>query len=156
MSGPPKTPTRVLKNRGSWLAKTRSGEPTPPPGLPEPPAILCKKAKEKWDQVVPLLDEMGVLFKIDGDAVARYCEAWADYEIAKEWLHEKGQYYPLKDNEGRIKCFQQWPQVGIANHAAEQMNKIAAQFGMTPSARAGLTVDTGKNKGGKDKSRFFA
>ena len=154
--GPAKTPTKILNNRGSWRAKTRKGEPEPTPGLPEPPSILCEKAKEKWDEIVPLLDEMGILYRIDGDAVARYCEAWAEWCEAQEWIHEKGLYYPLKDDHGNIKCFQQWPQVGIANHSAEMMNKIGAQFGMTPSSRAGLSVDSGSRKNETGKGRHFA
>lgn len=154
--GRKKTPTAVLKIRGSWRAKTRKSEPKPPRGKPDCPEILSEAAKEKWNQLIPILDDMGLLSKIDGDAIARYCESWARWADAIKWIHEKGEFYPLKDDNGNVKCLQQFPQVGIANHMAEQMNRLAAQFGMTPSARAGLSVDPGTNKKENTKEKYFA
>ena len=57
--GPKKTPTATLKLSDSQLLYERQGEPQGPTGTPVPPDWLCPEAKEKWDEVVPLLDQMG-------------------------------------------------------------------------------------------------
>ena len=158
--GPAKTPTAVLKIRDSWRAKTRDGEPEPSPGLPECPAWLRDKAKLAWGQLVPLLDDMGVLFRVDEKALARYCELWARWLEASQWIQANGEVWEKKDEEGNLTYAQQYPQVGIVNKLGEQLARLESQFGMTPSARAGLTVDNDKNKTkgkpAQGKSRFFA
>ena len=48
--------------------------------------------------------------------------------------------YPHKDESGKVKCFQQWPQVAIANKLAIQLTRLEQEFGMTPSARTRIQV----------------
>ncbi len=48
--------------------------------------------------------------------------------------------YPLKDEAGQTKCFQQWPQVAIAHKLALQLTRLEQEFGMTPSARTRIPV----------------
>lgn len=38
-------------------------------------------------------------------------------------------------------CVQQWPQVAIANKLAQQLSRLEAEFGMTPSARSRIQVE---------------
>ena len=47
---------------------------------------------------------------------------------------------PLKDESGRVKYMQQWPQVAIANKLAQQLTRLEQEFGMTPSARSRIQV----------------
>ncbi len=78
---------------------------------------------------------------------------WSMWRDAVSFLDDKGTVYTLKDNEGKAKYLQQFPQVGIMNNLASQLSKLEDSFGMTPSARAGLVVDKKKKDSGK--SRFF-
>jgi transposase len=75
--GPPPTPTNILAMRGSWRSKRNPHEPHPEPGRPRCPRWLDKQAKAAWKQLAPQLDRMGVLAKVDGNALARYCQLWA-------------------------------------------------------------------------------
>ncbi len=71
-------------------------------------------------------------------------------------MDEKGEMYTLRDNEGNVKCCQQWPQVAIANRLAQQLTRLEQEFGMTPSARARLQVAPRQVEPARnDKSRFF-
>ncbi len=99
---------------------------------------------------------MGVLTRVDGNALARYCRLWSRWRKAESFIEEKGEMYPLRDDKGGVKCFMQWPQVAIANKLAQQLTRLEQEFGMTPSARARLQVassDMGVT--GNAKSRFF-
>ena len=68
--GPPPTPTNVLKRRGSWRGNRNPGEPRPEPGRPRCPSWLGDYAKAAWRHLVPMLDRMAVLTKVDCNALA--------------------------------------------------------------------------------------
>ena len=153
--GPQKTPTAVLKMRGSWRAKIRPDEPQSEPGAPRCPAWMGTDAKHVWRQVVPLLEEMGVLSKINSNTLARYCSIWVRWKKADAFLREHGEVYPVKDDEGQVKSFTEWPQVGIASRLGTELLKIEQNFGMTPSSRAGIQVAKPDGKAKNDKTRFF-
>ena len=156
--GPAPTPTAILKLRGSPRAtrRDRKDEPPGPPGRPDRPVWLDDQAREMWDHLVPLLEVMRVLTRIDGNALARYCRLWARWRKAESFIDSKGEMYPLKDNQGGVKCFVQWPQVGIANKLAQQLTRLEQEFGMTPAARARVHVEQRSQLPPSRKSRFFA
>ncbi len=138
--GPPRTPTSILKARGSWLVNHRDGEPIPESGSPPCPRWLSKPAKQVWRQVTQQLDQMGVLAKPDGNALARYCMLWIRWRQSAEFIGKYGESYPLKDNTGAVKCFQQWPQVAVVNKLSVLLLRLEQEFGLTPAARAGIHV----------------
>ena len=49
--------------------------------------------------------------------------------------------FPIKAEDGSIKYLQQFPQVGIANNLAAQLNRLEAEFGLTPSSRSRIRVE---------------
>ncbi len=71
--GPAPTPTNLLRLRGSPLATKRRDrtEPKPDPTRPRCPSWLDEEAKAAWRQLVPHLDAMRVMTRIDGNALAR-------------------------------------------------------------------------------------
>ena len=140
--GPTPVPTEILKSRGSPLV-TRERERCEvkgPSGKPRCPEYLDKSGKIAWRKLVPMLESMGVLSRIDENALARYCQLWSRWRTAEEFITKHGVMYPLKDNDGQTKCFQQWPQVAIAHKLSLQLTRIEQEFGMTPSARARLHI----------------
>ena len=155
--GPKPTPTATLKLRGSTLVTRRreASEVQGPAGTPDPPDWLDDQARATWDHLLPMLEGMGVLTRIDGNALARYCRLWSRWRKAEAYLDKHGEMYPLKDDHGRIKCVQQWPQVAIANQLAQQLARLEQEFGMTPSARARLPASTLAEASAYDKARFF-
>ena len=140
--GPAPTPTGILKLRGSTLVTKRrqKSEAKGPAGKPRCPDWLDEHGKAMWRQLVPLLDAMRVLTRIDGNALARYCRLWSRWRKAEAFIDEKGEMYPLRDERGQVKYFQQWPQVAIAHKLALQLSRLEQELGMTPAARTRLQV----------------
>ena len=54
--------------------------------------------------------------------------------------------FPIKNEDGTIKYLQQFPQVGIANNLAAQLNRLEAEFGLTPSSRSRIRVEKGSDR----------
>ena len=156
--GPAPTPTPVLKLRDSTLVTKRHErlEAKGPAGAPDCPDWLTETDRQVWDQIVPLLGLMGVLTRIDAHALSRYCRLWTRWRKAEDFIAEKGEMYPLKDEKGGVKCFMQWPQVAIAHKLAQQLTRIEQEFGMTPASRTRIQVDPHASTKANDKSRFFA
>ena len=141
--GPRPTPTAILKLRGSTLVtpEREASEVHGPTGTPDRPEWLDDQAKAAWDELAPLLEAMGVLTRIDGNALARYCRLWSRWRKMEAFIEEKGEMYPLRTEDGGVKCFQQWPQVAIANKLAQQLTRLEQEFGLTPSARTRIHID---------------
>ena len=139
--GPTPTPSAVLRLRGSWRGDANPDEPTPERGVPECPAYIEGVARSCWEQVAPMLDEMGVLTKADGVALALLCTTFARWRLAEELLDEHGQVHPILDNNGDVKYLQQTPYVSIARNNAHALKGMLEQFGLTPSARSRIRVE---------------
>lgn len=147
--GPPKTPTETLKLRGSWLAKTRNGEPAAVPGVPDCPEWLTGEARSEWDRQVPDLSARQLMSKSYRVALAMFCEAWGTYVTSLADIAANGHTY-ITDKGNEV----QRPVVGIMHKAFERAMKMGQQFGFSPSSKAGLQVDEKEKPSGK--SRFFA
>lgn len=124
----------------------RNGEPQPPAGKPTKPAWLTGEGAKLWKQVTAQLAQMGTLAKSDAQAIARYCDQVVRWVAAAEFLKKYGETYPLKDDKGKVRCFQQFPQVGIVNKLSVSILRLEQEFGLTPSSRARLKVDTNERR----------
>ena len=152
--GPSKTPTKLLKLRGSTnVPKNEAEEPTPELGIPDPPLPLEGNAQMMWNLMAVQLDDMGVLAEVDGNALHRYCETWASWIEAKDKVKKMGMAYVTKGDKGQ-KSMKANPLVGMAQKYADQLLRLEQEFGLTPSARSGMSVQKGRGK--TKKSRFFA
>jgi P27 family predicted phage terminase small subunit len=154
--GPAPTPTNILSLRGSTLVsgRRRAKEPKGPPGPPDCPDWLDEDGKAMWGSLVPMLEGMGVLTRVDGNALARYCRLWTRWRKAEAFIDKHGEIYPLKDESGKVKYMQQFPQVAIAAKLAQQLTKLEQEFGMTPSARSRIQIDA-RTEAASGKARFF-
>jgi P27 family predicted phage terminase small subunit len=157
--GPAPTPTPILKLRSSTLVtqKRADAEVKGPTGRPKCLKWLDPAAKAVWKQLIPQLETMGILSTVDRNALARYCQLWARWKKAELFIQQHGEAYPLKDENGKIKYLQPFPQVSIAHKLAALLTRLEHEFGMTPSARARLYAPDAalRNTANADKSRFF-
>lgn len=132
---PKPTKIKVLEgNRGR--RKLGDGEPEPQPGRPTCPPHLSKSAKAEWKRIVPELESMGLLSKVDRSALAAYCQAYGEWQDTCELLKNKS---PLIQTTGGNII--QNPLVGVAHKASELMYKFLVEFGMTPSSRTRINVN---------------
>lgn len=146
------------------LRKPRNNEPKPELVLLECPEFLHGYAREKWDYLAPRLYRLGLLTEFDGDALAAYCKAYHRWRKAEESVDEFEKADPRfhglvirtvnKGEKGGGNTIQN-PLVGIANTAMREMNKIAIEFGLTPSARARISVDNAQTASLDPASKYF-
>ena len=149
--GPPKTPTAILEKRGSWLAKTREGEPAPG-GEPVAPDWLSERAGKLWSELIPMLTGIGVATQVDTNSLARYVTILDHWMSCVEFVRRHGMTFE-DQKDGSLKEF---PQVSRLSRLADQLLKIEQQYGMTASSRASLAVDTTKKSKECDGiSKFF-
>lgn len=153
--GPAPTPTNILRLRGSKLYGREGVDG--PTGIPDPPDWLAEdaEASRAWQELRPLLTEMGVLTRIDRNVLARYCRTWSRWREAEKFLDAHGTTYALKDESGRVRCMMQFPQVAIAHKLCQQLTRMEQELGMTPSARTRINAAT-QATSQSNKSRFFS
>jgi P27 family predicted phage terminase small subunit len=144
--GPKPTPTAILKRRGTHRKDRTRGEPTPEGAAPPPPVWLLPEAKAEWARLEPELARMKLLTAVDWGQFAAYCQAFAHWKAAEEWMQQNGTVATFRDDKGNVKYMQAVPQMSIAHKSLELMKKFAAEFGLTPSARSRLNVGTVKDK----------
>ena len=109
--GPAPTPSHLLKLRGGFRADRAHDQLKPPEGKPTCPGWLDDEAKTAWRHITPLLAGMGALTRIARNALTRYCQLWSRWKKAELFIQKHGDTYPIKDDAGKIKCLQQFPQV---------------------------------------------
>lgn len=133
-------------------------EPKPKISVPVPPAELSDDARQEWQAVTPRLYAIGMLADIDRAALAAYCQAygrWAQAERALAVMAARDAVTRgllIKTTNGNAI---QNPLVGTANKAMADMVRYAAEFGMTPSARARLKAENTQNDD-DPAAEFFA
>jgi P27 family predicted phage terminase small subunit len=114
-----------------------NAEPRPRVVLPRPPAHLSDDEKTKWKSLVKELHPLGLVTVLDLDQLSTYCVIWCRWMKAEKLVREKGEI--IKTAAGNII---QNPYLSIANRALEQLNKLGAEFGMTPSSRSRVKTET--------------
>jgi len=143
--GPKPKPTHlklVQGNPGKRAINRR--EPKVAPALPEPPDHLGEAARQEWERVAHEMYQTGILTRLDRATLAAYCQAYERWRTAERTLAEMAQRDQLTHglmirttNGNPI----QNPIVGIANKAAADMVRYAAELGITPSARSRIHAE---------------
>ena len=138
-------PTNLKLIAGTDRADRRNAaEPKPAPALPAPPAFLSDEAKAEWTRTADRLYQLGILSKIDRAALGAYCQAYGRWEQAERALARMAERdavthgMMIKTTNGNAV---QNPLLGTANKAMADMMRYAAEFGMTPSARARIKAE---------------
>lgn len=138
--GPKPTPTSVLKLRGTLRKGRRRAEPIPQGSAPPPPEWLLPAARDEWERLRPELERLKLLTGVDWGTFAMYCQCFARWRAAEEQLSITGPTLEILDAEGHLKYSQVSPHVTIAHKCLERLNKLAAEFGLTPSARSRISA----------------
>ena len=132
-------------DRGKGRRPLNKDEPTPPQDKVKCPAWLMPEAKKEWKRLAPSLIAMGVLTEHDMEAFAGYCQAYARWREAEEFLSQHGTIF--KTPSGYV---QQVPQVSIAMQNLKIMQSFCAEFGLTPASRARLYASSGDSAASDD------
>src|SRR5580765_2397007 len=97
--GPAPTPTAILQLRGSWRAKTRTGEPQPQRGKPKCPKSFNREQTTTWRRLCRMLDQMNILTAVDGHQLERYCIYLCRWRACEEFIARNGISYPIKSDD---------------------------------------------------------
>lgn len=135
-------PTAMKQLEGNpGKRKLNSNEPQPERTAPECPDWLSDEAKAEWQRLADVMEAMGILTEIDMAAFAGYCQSYARWKEAEEFITRHGAI--VKTPSG---YWQQVPQVSIAQQYLKDMHKFAEQFGLTPASRSRIVADVQKNE----------
>ena len=86
---------------------------------------------------------MGVLTMADITAFEGYCQAYARWKEAEEFITQHGSIFQTPSG-----YVQQVPQVSIAQQNLKIMQSFCSEFGLTPATRARIIA----NRGGSESS----
>ena len=164
--GPNRTPTIVLRNRGSWLADKRPDKngPDSVESKPRCPAevLQLKYAKAFWHKNMPKLMKFGLMTELDPLGFAPLCVMYHKYRSALYLLaaidHPAAGYVG-----GGILVRKKHTNIIVTNPALDAFLKIhkeyykmLREFGCTPSARGSMELEIkDSSKGNTGKERFF-
>ena len=125
-------PTAVKQLEGNpGKRQLNANEPKPAARAPSCPKWLEDDAKKEWRRLAKQMEQLGILTEVDMAAFAGYCQAYARWKEAEEFLTKHGTIF--KTPSGYI---QQVPQVSIAQTYLKIMKDFCSEFGLTPSARS--------------------
>jgi P27 family predicted phage terminase small subunit len=141
-------PNELKILRGTRADRINTDAPKGVQGLPEAPSHLDLVARQEWDRIVPLLDQLGVLTRTDGAALGLYCMTFSRWCLAQDSIQKDG--LTVFTDKGSPKGN---PAVAIATQAEAQMHRLLVEFGCTPSSRGRLK--TASADGPKDELAAF-
>ena len=137
-TGRPPKPTNIKILEGNpGKRPLNEYEPKPKKKAPRCPNWLDTAAKTEWRRLSRNMADLGILTEIDMASFAAYCQAFARWKEAEEFISKHGTI--VKTPSG---YWQQVPQVSIAQTYLKIMNRLCEQFGLTPSSRSRIIADT--------------
>ena len=141
----PPVPTELKIIRGNPGRRPIKPEPKPavPVQLPEPPDFLNDEARAEWERIGEELHRLRLLTVADTKSLAAYCQAygrWADAERALKRMVDRDPVTKGLMVKGSLGNPVQNPLVKVAANAARDMVRYAAEFGLTPAARARIAA----------------
>ena len=112
-------------------------EPQPDVAIPQCPPHLKGAAREEYLRVTAELLKLKIISNIDRAVLVGYCQAWGDYIHATEKIKKEGEV--LYSDKGNAYLN---PWKNIQTSSMDRILRFAAEFGMTPSSRSRIKVET--------------
>lgn len=123
---------KLLGNPGK--RRIKPDLPSPPGAPPMPKRLLVDSpAVEKWNELVPLLLELGTLTLADGEALATLCEVYSASQACLLELRASGPV--MKTDLGGVKPNPAGP---LYRSLAALVVSLMGEFGLTPTSRVRL------------------
>ena len=140
-------PTAIKELEGNpGKRPLNENEPKPAKKAPACPKWLDPDAKKEWRRLAKQMEQLGILTELDMAVFAAYCQSWARYKEAEEFISQHGTIVKTPSN-----YYQAVPQVAMAQQYLKIMNRLAEQLGLTPAARSRLIAGSDKQLGSGDE-----
>jgi len=139
-AGRPPKPTylKILEgNPGKRPLNANEPKPAARQRIPTPPKSLGDIGKKEWRRLAKDLVSKGVMTDWDLSAFHAYCYAYERFREAEAKLAQYGDIITTPNG-----MLQQSPYIGMANRALDQMNRFLGKFGLSPSDRTKIQVNT--------------
>jgi P27 family predicted phage terminase small subunit len=138
-------PDNVRNLRGNPGKRTSPPTVKARPAPPSPPTWLDREAKAEWKRIVPELDRLGILARVDRAVLAAYCDVWSKWVEARNELAH-GLVVEYRSDRGPTKN----PAWQIYRDAANQLVALAKELGTSPNARLRMTLPEEDDDEGDD------
>lgn len=112
-------------------------------GVPECPEMLDSVGAEHFERIKTELAAIGVVKRLDGEAMAMLCEVWSDFWMAAEKLRSADN--PEESKEARM----------LKYAAFKAWTSLAARFGLTPADRVKIVAIGKKPDANPTEERFL-
>lgn len=141
--GPAPKPKALRLVEGNPSGRPIPNQPEPDATAPACPRWLPVEAKRMWRRLAPELERLGLLTRIDGEAFAAACIAWANAVEAGKAIKREGVLIvaTVYDRHGESTGERtiRHPGFQILRDSLHQFRTFAAEFGLTPSSRMRLS-----------------
>jgi P27 family predicted phage terminase small subunit len=150
-------PLELKRLHGSWRADVKQPKPIGDGTIPSCPKGLSAKSKEKWFEVIQQLRRISesLLSSVDVQMLARYCVIWELWDKARRFIEKNGEVLVVRDKNNKVKNIKPLPQTKLFLRYSQELLKIEAEFGMSPSARTRVGGESKIANEASKKSRFF-
>lgn len=155
--GPRPIPSAIKAARGTYRADRAARNEARPVGRPKPPAWLKENpdALREFKRLVRELSAMGLIGSVDANALTRYCVLWVRWRQAEDMVKKGGDTFVIRGEDNKVRTIMPSPHVAIARQLADQLGRLEAEFGMTPSSRSRIEVAPPAAPQADPKGRFF-
>jgi P27 family predicted phage terminase small subunit len=133
---PKPTETKKLEGNPGKRALNNQ-EPQPDVAIPECPQHLEGEARKEYKRISAILAKLKIISEIDMASLAGYCEAWGNYVQASKKVKKEGAV--LYSDKGNAYLN---PWKNIQTSEMDRMLRFSAEFGMTPSSRSRIKVES--------------
>lgn len=138
MRGRKPKPTEQKKLEGNPGKRALNNqEPKPDIVIPECPPHLQGEARKEYQRITPILAKLKVISEADLASLVSYCELWGIYLNATKMLKKEGEVLYSDKGNAYIN-----PWKNIQTGAMKDMLRFSVEFGMTPSSRSRIKVET--------------
>lgn len=120
----------------------------------KPPSWLSPFAKREFKKMVKELLEVDLMTNVDVVALARWCDAYDDYIKFKRIIDEEGEMVEYTNKAAETNKVPH-PLLTKKKAAAEQMDKIDKEFGLTPASRAKIAIPKQPEKEESKEEQMF-
>lgn len=166
--GPQPKPTALKLVQGTPGGKHKLNDNEPKPEAAhgaQPAHELTADGRAIWDTETPKLEMLGLLTTIDTSAFTRYCDIRANWLKAKQFIEEHGLSHPIYFAQTpeeiaagvpkRLKKLELFAEVRAYLEFGRELSRMESAFGMTPAARAGLSVTPPEGETGQTIEDFL-
>lgn len=124
-------------------SKRPINDDAPKPALadnPDPFDWLSEAAQEIWRRLVPEMQTLGILTKVDLDTFGGYCAACATFQECEKYIADEGMTYESESEKFGLQIKTR-PEVRIRAEALKIVRSFASEFGLTPSSRTRIKIE---------------